>query len=104
MWIQFMQAALKGRPEHTQEQPPGIVSVRIDPISGTRVSGNDPQAIFEYFMEQNVPSANTEDNPDTESVVPTGTIDAPATPGAGQEQGEPTTTNQTAPEGNGGVY
>ncbi|MDR3478254.1 MAG: penicillin-binding protein 1A [Gammaproteobacteria bacterium] len=103
MWIQFMQAALKGRPEHTQEQPPGIISVRIDPLTGTRVSGNDPQAIFEFFMEQNVPSENKEDSPDTESTVPTDSIDAPASPASPEGQ-EPATTNQTTPEGNGGVY
>ena len=55
MWIQFMQTALKGRPEHALEQPPGIVSVRIDPQSGKRASANDPLAMFEYFMSPYVP-------------------------------------------------
>lgn len=55
MWIQFMQSALKGRPERPLEQPPGIVSVRIDPLTGKRTSTNDPVATFEYFMSPYVP-------------------------------------------------
>ena len=56
MWTTFMQAALKNKPEHTLEQPAGIVSLRIDPLTGSRASANDPTAMFEYFMEQYVPS------------------------------------------------
>ena len=50
-----MQAALKGHPEHPFEQPPGIVSIRIDPYTGTRTSAHDPVAFFEYFMTPYVP-------------------------------------------------
>lgn len=76
LWMQFMQEALKGRPEHIMDQPPGIVSVRIDPLTGNRVSGDDPQGIFEVFMEQYVPGANRDDNPDTTDAT------ADATPAA----------------------
>ncbi len=55
IWIQFIQAALKGKPEHLLEQPPGIVSIRIDPMTGKRASVDDPVAIFEYFMLPYVP-------------------------------------------------
>lgn len=55
MWMQFMQTALKGHPEHDLDQPPGIVSVRIDPQSGKRASGSDPLAEFEYFMAPYIP-------------------------------------------------
>jgi penicillin-binding protein 1A len=55
LWIHFMQAALQDRPEHSLEQPPGIVSIRIDPITGKRASLNDPAAKFEYFMEPYLP-------------------------------------------------
>jgi len=50
LWIQFMQAALEGRPEHPIEQPSGIVSVRIDPLTGKRAGSHDPTGTFEYFM------------------------------------------------------
>jgi len=55
LWIEFMQSALKGKPEHLLEQPTGIVSVRIDPLTGKRASANDPVAMFEYFMLPYVP-------------------------------------------------
>jgi penicillin-binding protein 1A len=55
IWMEFMQIALKGQPEHTLEQPPGIVSVRIDPLTGKRAPANDPVATFEYFMTSSVP-------------------------------------------------
>lgn len=60
MWIQFMEAALKGHPEHAQEQPPGIVSVRVDPLTGSRVAADNPAAIFELFMEPFIPTEDTE--------------------------------------------
>lgn len=55
MWIQFIETALKDKPEHLVEQPAGIVSVRIDPFTGRRASATDPDAIFEYFMLPYVP-------------------------------------------------
>lgn len=55
MWMQFMQAALKNKLQKPFDQPPGIVSIRIDPASGKRASATDPTAMFEFFMEQHVP-------------------------------------------------
>jgi penicillin-binding protein 1A len=60
MWIQFMQTALKGKPEHSLDEPDDIVSIRIDPISGTRAGGSDPNAIFEYFMKPYIPGEDQE--------------------------------------------
>jgi penicillin-binding protein 1A len=61
LWIQFMQAALEGRPERPMEQPPGIVSVRIDPLTGKRAAAHDPAGTFEYFMTPYTPEL--EQNP-----------------------------------------
>lgn len=55
LWIQFMQSALEGKPEHPVEQPSGIVSVRIDPLTGKRASAHDPAGTFEYFMTPYIP-------------------------------------------------
>ncbi len=55
MWMDFMQTALKNQPEHPLELPPGIVSVRIDPLTGKRAAANDPVGTFEYFMTPYVP-------------------------------------------------
>lgn len=61
MWVKFMHYALKDKPEHTFEEPPGIVSVRIDPQSGKRASARDPLARFEYFMTPFVPEGDSDD-------------------------------------------
>ena len=50
-----MGAALKGMPEHSLPQPEGITAVRIDPKSGLRARPNNPDAIREYFMSDQVP-------------------------------------------------
>lgn len=55
MWIEFMQAALKDRPERPMDEPEGIVSVKIDPMTGKRAAINDPVAKFEYFMAPYIP-------------------------------------------------
>ncbi len=55
IWIEYMAAALEGRPENNKTLPPGIVSVRIDPQSGQLASARQPDAIFEYFLEERAP-------------------------------------------------
>lgn len=59
MWIDYMHAALKGRPETPLEQPPGIVTVRIDKNTGKLVSADSPNAMFEYFLSDQVPEEET---------------------------------------------
>jgi len=55
MWINYMREALKGVPEAPLVQPPGIVTVRIDPITGLRANAGFKGAIFESFRTENVP-------------------------------------------------
>ncbi|MEX1033291.1 MAG: penicillin-binding protein 1A [Cellvibrionaceae bacterium] len=55
IWIEFMETALRGVPEKTREQPPGIVSVRINSETGLRTDASDPDAIFEVFKTEDVP-------------------------------------------------
>lgn len=55
IWMSFMQAALKNTPEHVQSTPPGIVSIRIDPMTGKRANAESPMARFEYFMTPYTP-------------------------------------------------
>ncbi|MBV9576693.1 MAG: peptidase, partial [Gammaproteobacteria bacterium] len=67
IWMEFIQYALKGKPEHFFNQPPGIISARIDPMTGKRANAEDTNAIFEYFMLPYAPEieAETEDEPTT---------------------------------------
>lgn len=69
MWIEFIQSALKKKPEHLLMQPPGIVSIRIDPMTGKRASATDPVAMFEYFMLPHVPEQERVMTTDTNDVI-----------------------------------
>jgi len=64
MWTQFMGDALRGHPELPPIQPPGIVSVRINEKTGRPTTAADPDAMFEYFLEDQVPT--TEVSPNTQ--------------------------------------
>ncbi|WP_374972637.1 penicillin-binding protein 1A [Spongiibacter marinus] len=56
IWIDYMKVALQGRQERYLKQPEGIVSVRIDPETGTLAAPGQSNAIFEYFRAENAPT------------------------------------------------
>jgi penicillin-binding protein 1A len=62
MWIQFMDASLKGKPDLGVPEPPGIMSIKIDPLTGSLANATDPQAITEYFMEPYLPTGDSDEN------------------------------------------
>lgn len=67
MWILYMGAILKDTPETPLVQPPGIVSVRINEKTGQLTTATDPDAIFEYLLEDQIGSdvtPNGKDNGD----------------------------------------
>ena len=55
IWIEFMETALDGIPPSSQNQPDGIVTVRIDPETGERTTPFNPNGIFEIFTEETAP-------------------------------------------------
>lgn len=55
MWIEYMKTALQGLPVKPLVQPPGLVTVRIDPETGLLAGADQPDAIFETFRVENVP-------------------------------------------------
>lgn len=70
MWVAYMGVALKGQPETPLEQPPGVVTVRIDKKTGKLVSADSPNTMFEYFLSDQVPqeeAASGSGDPDTPS-------------------------------------
>lgn len=71
MWMQYIQYALKGKPQVPFVQPPGVVNIHVDPLSGKRVAGN--YGISEYFMDPYLPeNANASD----ENSIVKGTLDS----------------------------
>jgi penicillin-binding protein 1A len=61
MWIGYMQKALESLPEHDMDQPQGIVSVRIDPLTGRLAGADNRNAIFELFKSDTLPKATSDD-------------------------------------------
>ena len=55
IWMDFMGKALKNRPQSMMNQPPGIVSMRINPKTGNIADPDDEQAIYEYFDVDHIP-------------------------------------------------
>jgi len=60
IWMNYMGAALKGKPPHTQAEPEGILSLRVDPISGRAASPGTPGAYFELFKVEDTPPSGSE--------------------------------------------
>ena len=59
MWIDFMRVALDGMPENLQEQPDGLVTVRIDAETGELADGSSGKSLFELFRVENAPRQDT---------------------------------------------
>ena len=60
VWIDFMKTALQGKPEHSFTEPPGIVSLGINPDNGLRARPNQVNTITEYFMNTELPPMDEE--------------------------------------------
>jgi penicillin-binding protein 1A len=59
MWIYFLEEALKDLPESYLPQPPGLVTVKIDPNTGLLAKSGQKNAIYEIFTEESVPNKTT---------------------------------------------
>ncbi|MFA9420824.1 MAG: penicillin-binding protein 1A [Gammaproteobacteria bacterium] len=72
MWLVYMKVALEGRPENLEEQPDGLVTVRIDSVTGKRAGEDTVNSRFEVFRVEYAPEekhvAGASDNPVYESV------------------------------------
>jgi len=60
MWISYMQVALEGMPENLQEQPEGLVTIRIDADTGKRADSNTANSLFEVFRVEHAPQQKAE--------------------------------------------
>lgn len=54
IWMSFMSAALKDKPAHVLPEPDGILTLRIDPLTGRAASPGTPGAYFELFKNDDV--------------------------------------------------
>lgn len=74
MWVDYMRDSLLGVEEKELEQPSGLVSVRIDPKTGLLANASTKDAIFEFFLADQVPTEQTESS---ESALPGASLDVP---------------------------
>ncbi len=56
IWIDFMQTALKNKPNHALSVPQGIARAFIDPKTGLLAQPESSDGIWEFFLEENVPT------------------------------------------------
>ncbi|MCS3904142.1 penicillin-binding protein 1A [Methylohalomonas lacus] len=56
MWIDHMRVVLEGHDEAILPRPDGLVNARIDPDTGKLARADNPDAVFEIFPADNVPS------------------------------------------------
>ena len=54
-----MAKALEGRPENLEEQPEGLVTIRIDAETGKRADLGTQKSLFETFRVENAPRETT---------------------------------------------
>jgi penicillin-binding protein 1A len=55
IWMLFMREAMKGVPQEHRPMPEGLISLRVSADSGTPVSADHPDGVFEYFMADRLP-------------------------------------------------
>jgi penicillin-binding protein 1A len=77
IWIDFMKVALDGVPEQNRLQPPGVVTMKIDPRTGQPAPPDQRNGIFEYFLAEHTPKApqNRQPSVDTVDAVPVRPVD-----------------------------
>jgi penicillin-binding protein 1A len=55
MWVDFMQEALRDRPEHRLAEPAGVVRMWVSRTSGYPTAAGSGGAVFESFLEDHLP-------------------------------------------------
>ena len=55
IWIDYMAYALKDKPIHTLKEPSGMLSLRIDPITGRIAKPGAENAYYEIFKSEDTP-------------------------------------------------
>jgi len=61
IWIEYMQTALADKPQRFPDQPTGVVTMKIDPVSGELAATRQNDAIFEIFLAEYAPRHKSPD-------------------------------------------
>jgi len=60
IWMSYMGTVLQGRPERSLPEPSGLVTLRIDPVSGRATSPRAANGYFELFKSEDTPPPMSE--------------------------------------------
>jgi penicillin-binding protein 1A len=71
IWIAFMKVAEQGRPAVDFPRPPGIVSVRIDPVTGLLAAPEIGEGIEEEYLDGTAPTETSAPAPPPPTSAPT---------------------------------
>ena len=63
IWMTYMSAVLKDRPEHPPQEPEGLLKLRVDPVSGRAATPGTPDAYFEVFKSEDSPPSGSDAEP-----------------------------------------
>ncbi|MEX6501379.1 penicillin-binding protein 1A [Pseudomonas zhanjiangensis] len=63
IWMKFMASALNGKASHPPSEPPGLLTLRIDPYSGRIATPGTADAYFELFKSEDSPPPMSELDP-----------------------------------------
>ncbi|ERI54157.1 peptidase [Pseudomonas sp. EGD-AK9] len=63
IWMSYMGAVLKDRPSHRPKEPKGLLTLRVDPLSGRAAAPGTPDAYFELFKSEDSPPPMSEFEP-----------------------------------------
>ena len=71
IWVRLMREALRGVPDEPRPVPPGLMTARVNALTGLLAQPNDAAAISEYFLSGKLPAAgNASGNPANSSSEP----------------------------------
>ncbi len=71
IWVRLMREGLRAVPDVPRAVPPGLVSARVDALSGLLAPVGDSNTVFEYFFADKLPAVgNAANNPDNGSGEP----------------------------------
>jgi len=62
IWQGFMETALEGLPNNSMKQPSGLVTAKIDPITGLLAPAGMEGAVFEIFRQRFLPTEFADSN------------------------------------------
>ncbi|MDH0097677.1 penicillin-binding protein 1A [Ectopseudomonas hydrolytica] len=63
IWMNYMGTVLKDRPSHLPKEPKGLLTLRVDPVSGRAAAPGTPDAYFELFKSEDSPPPMSEFEP-----------------------------------------